>query len=1506
MKKNHSLAQPRLHLFSFSASAVGKRLIPLLLLVLPFLSLQAAQLKQARVSQVIRDVKLLPQQAAPRPASVSDEVGEGTAVRTGLESRAELTFTDRTLTRLGANTIFSFDQGTRNLQLGGGAMLLRVPKDAGGARINTAAITAAITGTTMLLEYHPNAFCKFIMLEGVARIFRNNKVGESVLLRPGQMLIVDPNGKGLPDPVDVDLDRLMKTSLLITGFGPLPSLDLIAQAISEQDAQKEEGSVIDTNLVIYNGTIVSLLDPTNTSTISTVRDSETPTPTETMTPPPTPTPTPEKFGTPTVIASSTPYAIGSGTVIQTDPSITTNGQTDFGKIYRGPTLDGSISTFLFTATSAFDNFLQFDARFQVVDLLPLAVFKFSSLQLTGNPTILLTNGGATNLALISVGDITSGPPGGTLTFAGLDSLIIATQNGSITLTSDLAFEDIPSLGFYARGAGSNLTLDSAISGTTNLFLGAEGSIIANNSLSLVQTNTGVDLGLFTVVFAGENFTLGNSLTIVNDNSGGVDLTNGGSIIINVGGDFSVAGAGTLTLNVLNNGGSDLGSGGDIFVTTGGDLTAGTIDAFINNRDGGSIDDGGNLSFEIGGDLTTSGDATFIVSGRSDGLGGGTFASGVSVTLGAASISTGGFIELAISANAGGFMPSAFLSVDVPGSVFASGGYFSEIQSTGFNVPGGPFIEGGMITGDALLLLNFGSLSSGDVFDIEIDNFGQGTIGGDALLSVAVAGDLNAASDIFADIINTAANHNGVLSPGGMIGGDATVIVSAGGDIIAGGVGEFAVLNNDLNFLSQAGTITGDASVFVDAVNITTGGFFQPLVNNTNGSIGGNASVEVDVTDDISVGAETFFNLLNSNGTIGGEALSDLFASNFSSGSTFEFQILNDSGSIGGDAILSAVLSGSLTSVGDSFIQITNFGGTIFGDATITFTAGGDINSQGIATFNISNNDFSSSSGFGTIVGNALVSVSAASITTADSLFASIVNLGSSIDGNAAIDLLATGGITSGGDSSINIFNADNGDGSPAGTIGGDATVNVDTGDISIAGSSVNAIYNTFVASSNVGTIGGDAILTFNAGAIAISDAASFKIDSNDGGEIGGNATINLSAASLSVDGALGLLVHIINFNGGTIGQNALIDFSIANNVSIQNAATFQILNEDNDNGRGGGTIGGSATIDISTADVTASSFLSQIVNGGGTVVGDSTINMNVSGSATVTSDATVQILGSDGTASAAININGGNYDAGGTFLTLIDGDGAITFNNVTAHADVLKVGALGTNGVLTIGGGSLSGDTMLKLYAGGSNGAIDFVSNVTLSSETNVLIAANTVTINNGVVVTIAGDDGADAFVFTNVPNYTGSGGNDSTTGMFAGNGATTAPFSQAPPFDAPDAPEAPTTGSSNSSRAPIPTTGSGSPGDRDGGADVVVRRPPRHVPIVRVADSNELLELADRVTSGPAETAAGGSNGASGRSPRAAGSISLGKGRSLPSTRNFEPGMNLVRGQARRPAALP
>ena len=104
--------------------------------------------------------------------------------------------------------------------------------------------------------------------------------------------------------------------------------------------------------------------------------------------------------------------------------------------------------------------------------------------------------------------------------------------------------------------------------------------------------------------------------------------------------------------------------------------------------------------------------------------------------------------------------------------------------------------------------------------------------------------------------------------------------------------------------------------------------------------------------------------------------------------------------------------------------------------------------------------------------------------------------------------------------------------------------------------------------------------------------------------------------------------------------------------------------------------------------------------------------------------------------------------------------------NASAHADVLKAGVFGANGVLNMGGGMLSADTTLKLYAPGSNGQLNFVSNVTLGGNSAKILAANSVTIFNNVVVTIGGPNPVD--VFTNNANYTGFGGNNSTTGTFA------------------------------------------------------------------------------------------------------------------------------------------
>jgi hypothetical protein len=106
----------------------------------------ADELKQAKVTQVIQDVRMIPSNASARPAAVNDDVRQGTAVQTGVQSRSELTFKDQTITRLGEKTIFSVGEGARTIDLGGGQFLLYAPKKAGGVKIKAGAVTAAITG----------------------------------------------------------------------------------------------------------------------------------------------------------------------------------------------------------------------------------------------------------------------------------------------------------------------------------------------------------------------------------------------------------------------------------------------------------------------------------------------------------------------------------------------------------------------------------------------------------------------------------------------------------------------------------------------------------------------------------------------------------------------------------------------------------------------------------------------------------------------------------------------------------------------------------------------------------------------------------------------------------------------------------------------------------------------------------------------------------------------------------------------------------------------------------------------------------------------------------------------------------------------------------------------------------------------------------------------------------------------------------------------------------------
>ena len=205
----------------------------------------AADKQDARVTQIVHDVRVLPSQATGRPASLNETIRQGTGVRTGSESRAELTFNDQSLTRLGANTVFNFDQGARNLNLNSGAVLLCVPPDAGNVRIIAPAITAAISGGIAMAEAHKNSWTKVIVIEGQARVTLKRS-GETATLNPGQIIAIPPGAKHLTPVHNIDLKKLTRNSLLIQ-FAKLPgwTRDLMNAEIRKQKVSPPSGGFID-------------------------------------------------------------------------------------------------------------------------------------------------------------------------------------------------------------------------------------------------------------------------------------------------------------------------------------------------------------------------------------------------------------------------------------------------------------------------------------------------------------------------------------------------------------------------------------------------------------------------------------------------------------------------------------------------------------------------------------------------------------------------------------------------------------------------------------------------------------------------------------------------------------------------------------------------------------------------------------------------------------------------------------------------------------------------------------------------------------------------------------------------------------------------------------------------------------------------------------------------------------------------------------------------------------
>ena len=212
-------------------------------------TLSAADLKQSKFTQVVNDVKVIAMpDKTQKAATVNDLFKMPDLIRTGPSSRAELVAEDKTITRVGANTVFSFDPRNRTIDLEKGSLLFHAPKGKGGGTIKTGNATAAVLGTTIMVGATPDGGFKVVVLEGTAKVKLQN--GETATLKAGQMVFVLP-GNELSPVITVRLDLMVAGSQLVNGFDtPLPSSDLINISIDNQKHLIEDGKASDTGLLV--------------------------------------------------------------------------------------------------------------------------------------------------------------------------------------------------------------------------------------------------------------------------------------------------------------------------------------------------------------------------------------------------------------------------------------------------------------------------------------------------------------------------------------------------------------------------------------------------------------------------------------------------------------------------------------------------------------------------------------------------------------------------------------------------------------------------------------------------------------------------------------------------------------------------------------------------------------------------------------------------------------------------------------------------------------------------------------------------------------------------------------------------------------------------------------------------------------------------------------------------------------------------------------------------------
>ena len=520
-------------------------------------------------------------------------------------------------------------------------------------------------------------------------------------------------------------------------------------------------------------------------------------------------------------------------------------------------------------------------------------------------------------------------------------------------------------------------------------------------------------------------------------------------------------------------------------------------------------------------------------------------------------------------------------------------------------------------------------------------------------------------------------------------------ITAGSDINVGLNDPVTIDSSAVSLLvdtSAIGSVDNGGNITFQATqDLTINGPLSLLIaNNDGGHIG--------------TGGNIFLNLGGNLSTAGFSLLVTNYGDVFGSPGT-------STGTIGnGGNILVQTSRGLTADYVDAFIDNRN-GASIGSSATLSLNIGGALTTHIDAPAGVVgsgaqeslslllSNRFDTTAG-GTIAGNAIVNLSAASVSAGGLFELFLSNRSGSIGGSGLLNCNVSGALAFQEFGNLEIGNEDLFNTGHGGTIHRDAAINLSAGSISTPQELDLLITNRGANDPNTGAltgtpggmIGGNALINVNTGSLS---GDLFAQINNRTGSIVSDAAVNVTATSISSAGTTGIDLSVLDRDVGSIGGSAAVSLNVSGSITSGTAGFF-IGDAFGSDGPGGGTVGKDSLVVMGAGSVSTSGFFEAYnnVNGGAHIHGNAINTVAVIGDLTAQQGilATIEDTGF----TSSLTFGAASHIDGNALLTL-------SAQNITTTST-----ATGTPGIDTMAleasiypnvAGTVGGDAIINVSA---------------------------------------------------------------------------------------------------------------------------------------------------------------------------------------------------------------